>query len=118
VSFLYFPVLGKLSWQISDQYSLPSVTRFTKLYSTMPNMSALSQFDMKSVDNEKFLNGSNRYAEAAANVLVTVYGKYDWLLKAMMNGLVLTSFSWFILYKDSSEPGINPPFPFSSFRRR
>lgn len=70
------------------------------------------------VGSEKFLNASSLYAEAAANVLVTVYGKYDWLLKAMMNGLVLTSFSWFILYKDSSEPGINPPSPFSPSRHR
>ncbi|XP_012226348.1 uncharacterized protein [Linepithema humile] len=115
-----FTNYGKLSWQNNDQYSLPSVTRFTALYSTMPSVSALSQFDMKQipVDSEKFFNASNLYAEAAANALVTVYGKYDWLLKAMMNGLVLTSFSWFILYKDSSEPGINPPFPFSPSRQR
>ncbi|XP_028048120.2 uncharacterized protein LOC105828928 [Monomorium pharaonis] len=121
-------VLGKLYvnygnlrlWQIGDRYALPSVTTFTQIYETIPSMSILPKFDMKQLppDSGMLLNTSNQYAEAAADVLITFYGKYGWLLKAMTSGLVITGFTWFILYKDSSEPGINPPSPFSPSRRR
>ncbi|XP_011170648.3 ADP-ribosylation factor-like protein 6-interacting protein 6 isoform X3 [Solenopsis invicta] len=69
-------------------------------------------------DSGKFLNASNQYAEVATDVLATFYGKYGWLLKATMSGLVITGFTWFILYKDSSEPGVNPPSPFSPSKQR
>ncbi|XP_077275231.1 uncharacterized protein LOC143904424 [Temnothorax americanus] len=119
-------VLGKLyvnygkplSWQIGDRYSLPSVATFTQMYETIPSMSILPKFDVKQLDSERLLNAGNRYAETTAHMLVTFYGKYGWLLKATMSGLVITGFSWFILYKDSSIPGVNPPSPFSPSRQR
>lgn len=108
MSFLYSLPLGKL-W-----YSLLSVATFTQMYETVP------RFDVKqlSADSGKFLNASNQYAEVATDVLATFYGKYGWLLKATMSGLVITGFTWFILYKDSSEPGVNPPSPFSPSKQR
>ncbi|XP_011261639.1 uncharacterized protein LOC105254573 isoform X2 [Camponotus floridanus] len=123
-----FIVIGKLYanygkcllWKISDQYSLPSITTFAQVYDTIPNISVLSKFGVKQLpaDSEKFLKTSHQYAEAASNMLVTFYERYNWLMKATMSGLMITSFSWFILYKDSSIPGVNPPFPFSPSRQR
>lgn len=110
--------LGKLMpWQISNRSSLSSVTR---MYDTIPSMSVLSKVDVKqlSAGSDRFLNASSQYAEAAADALVSVYGQYNWLLKAMISGLVMTSFTWFILYKDSSIPGVNPPSPFSPSKQR
>ncbi|XP_070166474.1 uncharacterized protein [Polyergus mexicanus] len=109
-----------LSWEIDDQYSLPSITTFVQMYDAIPNISVLSKFDMKRLpaNSERFLNTGHQYAGAAINMLVIFYEKYDWLLKAVMSGLMITSFSWFILYKDSSIPGVNPPFPFSPSRHR
>ncbi|XP_011696804.1 PREDICTED: uncharacterized protein LOC105455283 [Wasmannia auropunctata] len=118
-------VLGKLyvnygkplSWQIGDRYSLPSVATFTQMYETIPSMSILPKFDMKQLpaDSGRLLSASNQYA---ADMLITIYGRYGWLLKAAMSGLVITGFTWFILYKDSSIPGVNPPSPFSPSRQR
>ncbi|XP_012057181.1 PREDICTED: uncharacterized protein LOC105620288 [Atta cephalotes] len=117
---LYLNYYGKLlSWQAGDRYSLPSVA-FTQMYETIPSMSdVLSKFDVKqlSTDNEKLLNTS-KYAGATSDMLIAFYSRFGWLLKATMSGLVITGFTWFILYKDSSIPGINPPFPFSPSKQR
>lgn len=89
------------------------------MYETIPSVSILPKFDVKQLpDSGRLLNASNQYAEAAADVLITFYEKYGWLLKAMMSGLVITGFTWFILYKDSSIPGVNPPSPFSPSKQR
>lgn len=120
-SFSYSLPVGKcLSWEIGDQYSLSSITTFAQVYDTKPSISVLPKFDVKRLpaDSERFFNSSHRYAEAATNMVVTFYEKYDWLLKAAMSGLMITSFTWFILYKDSSIPGVNPPAPFSPSRQR
>lgn len=114
------PVGKCLSWEIDDRYSLPSITTFVQMYDTIPNVSVLSKFGTKQLpaDSERFFNTGHQYAGAAINMLVIFYEKYDWLLKAAMSGLMITSFSWFILYKDSSIPGVNPPSPFSPSRQR
>ncbi|XP_032667919.1 ADP-ribosylation factor-like protein 6-interacting protein 6 [Odontomachus brunneus] len=88
---LYFNYRESLSWQIGDQLLANSGT---------------------------FLDASNQYTGAAADVLVTFYERYWWLIKATLGGLAITSFTWFIIYMDSSVPGVNPPFPFSSSRQR
>ncbi|XP_018396979.1 PREDICTED: uncharacterized protein LOC108775187 [Cyphomyrmex costatus] len=113
---------GKLlSWQSGDRYSMPSVAIFTQMYETIPSMSeVLSKFDAKKLptDNRRLLNANNQYAEAAADMLIAYFDRFGWLLKATMSGLVITGFSWFILYKDSSIPGVNPPSPFSPSKQR
>ncbi|XP_018346872.1 PREDICTED: uncharacterized protein LOC108751279 [Trachymyrmex septentrionalis] len=121
VAKLYLNYCGKLlSWQAGDRYSLPSVA-FTQMYETIPSMSdILSKFDVKQLptDNEKLLNTGNQNAGATPNMLIAFYSRFGWLLKATMSGLVITGFTWFILYKDSSIPGINPPSPFSPSKQR
>ncbi|XP_018357779.1 PREDICTED: uncharacterized protein LOC108757742 isoform X2 [Trachymyrmex cornetzi] len=92
VAKLYLNYCGKLlSWQAGDRYSLPSVA-FTQMYVTI--------------------------RRAIADILIAFYSRFGWLLKATMSGLVITGFTWFILYKDSSIPGINPPSPFSPSKQR
>lgn len=120
VSHVTLPVGKYLSSEIGGQYSLPSITTFAQMYDTIPNIFVLSKSDMKRLpaDSERVFNTSYQYTEAATNMLVTFYEKYNWLMKAAMSGLLITSFSWFILYKDSSIPGVNPPFPFSPSRQR
>ncbi|XP_025158900.1 uncharacterized protein LOC105191094 isoform X2 [Harpegnathos saltator] len=88
---LYFNYGESLSWQIGDQLLASSGT---------------------------LLDASNQYTNAAAGVLVTFYKKYWWFVKAALSGLAITSFTWFIIYMDSSIPGVNPPSPFSSSRQR
>ncbi|XP_076283566.1 uncharacterized protein LOC143210531 isoform X2 [Lasioglossum baleicum] len=43
---------------------------------------------------------------------------YGWLIKAAVSGLIMMGFTWFIIYKDSSIPGIDPPSPFSPSKYR
>ncbi|XP_033328052.1 ADP-ribosylation factor-like protein 6-interacting protein 6 isoform X2 [Megalopta genalis] len=43
---------------------------------------------------------------------------YGWLIKAAISGLIMMGFTWFIIYHDSSIPGINPPSPFSPSKQR
>ncbi|XP_078035394.1 uncharacterized protein LOC144469243 isoform X2 [Augochlora pura] len=43
---------------------------------------------------------------------------YGWLIKAAISGLIMMGFTWFIIYKDSSIPGINPPSPFSPSKQK
>lgn len=101
---------------------MPSVTSFTQIYNTigLSDLSILPIFDMKQLpaNSDKFLNASNQYAKAAANVLVVFYENYGWFIKAIISGCVITSFTWFIIYNDSSVPGVNPPSPFSPRKQR
>uniref|UniRef100_A0A182YA80 Uncharacterized protein n=1 Tax=Anopheles stephensi TaxID=30069 RepID=A0A182YA80_ANOST len=39
-------------------------------------------------------------------------------LYAVAFGLLLSSFTWYIIYLDSSIPGVNPPTPFSASKKR
>ncbi|XP_011308890.1 uncharacterized protein [Fopius arisanus] len=45
-------------------------------------------------------------------------GKFGWLVKAAVSGISLMGFTWFIVYKDSRIPGVNPPSPFSPGKRK
>uniref|UniRef100_A0A182K476 ADP-ribosylation factor-like protein 6-interacting protein 6 n=1 Tax=Anopheles christyi TaxID=43041 RepID=A0A182K476_9DIPT len=48
--------------------------------------------------------------QQAATVSHTLY--------AVAFGLLLSSFTWYIIYLDSSIPGVNPPTPFSASKKR
>ncbi|EZA52421.1 hypothetical protein X777_08564 [Ooceraea biroi] len=118
-------VLGKLCVSYGsplssgNRYSIPST--FTQMYDRIPSVSGLPKLDVRRLTllgSERFVNVGNEYAGAAANALLTFYQQYSWLLEATVCGLLVTSFTWFIIYKDSNVPGINPPYPFSPPRRR
>ncbi|XP_034941945.1 ADP-ribosylation factor-like protein 6-interacting protein 6 isoform X2 [Chelonus insularis] len=47
-----------------------------------------------------------------------VFQKNKWFFKALCSGLGVTAFTWFIIYKDSYIPGINPPSPFSPSKKK
>ncbi|XP_053679203.1 uncharacterized protein LOC128730196 [Anopheles nili] len=40
------------------------------------------------------------------------------LMYALVFGLLLSSFTWYIIYLDSNIPGVNPPTPFSASKKR
>ncbi|XP_011494997.1 PREDICTED: uncharacterized protein LOC105359927 [Ceratosolen solmsi marchali] len=44
--------------------------------------------------------------------------RYNYLFKATFSGLATIGITWFIIYKDSTVPGVNPPSPFSPIKRR
>uniref|UniRef100_A0A182PBX5 Uncharacterized protein n=1 Tax=Anopheles epiroticus TaxID=199890 RepID=A0A182PBX5_9DIPT len=52
----------------------------------------------------------DNFLQQAANVSHTLY--------AAAFGLLLSSFTWYIIYLDSSIPGVNPPTPFSASKKR
>ncbi|KAL7301264.1 hypothetical protein TKK_0006003 [Trichogramma kaykai] len=45
------------------------------------------------------------------NVIKTFVNTYEQFIKAVLSGLGITALTWFILYQDSYEPGVNPPLP-------
>jgi hypothetical protein len=113
------PPGGLLSSQTAGRYSstlMPST--FTQMHGRTPSVSYLPKFDMRklSTDSERFVNASN--TGTAAIILITFYEQCWWFLQAIMCGFLITGFTWFIIYKDSRIPGINPPTPFSPFRQR
>jgi len=111
------PPGGLLSSQTGGRYS---TSTFTQMHGRTPSVSYLPKFDMRklSADSERFANASNGYAGAAAVILVTFYEQCRWFLQAIICGFLITSFTWFIIYKDSRIPGVNPPTPFSPSRQR
>ncbi|XP_043255306.1 uncharacterized protein LOC122399041 [Colletes gigas] len=113
-------VLGKLYVNYGNILQLENNSKYiVSSMSTFPNISNIfdlspdaSQFSIKKLTamSEKFVNIS-QYDDV--NVMSLVFKPYGWLIKAAMSGLIMMSFTWFIIYKDSSVPGINPPSPFS-----
>lgn len=47
-----------------------------------------------------------------------VFDKYGWIVKATLSGLATLIITWYIIYKDSNIPGINPPSPFRNSKTR
>ncbi|XP_043474165.1 uncharacterized protein LOC122506183 [Leptopilina heterotoma] len=47
-----------------------------------------------------------------------VFDKYGWIMKATLSGLATLIITWYIIYKDSNIPGINPPSPFRNSKTR
>ncbi|KAK2588540.1 hypothetical protein KPH14_006319 [Odynerus spinipes] len=88
--------------------------------SNLTSISNLSESIVKqlAMTGTQFINITSQYEKAIADMVVTASTKYEWLLKAILSGLIMTGFSWFIIYMDSRIPGVDPPFPFSLFKRR
>ncbi|XP_066585272.1 uncharacterized protein [Prorops nasuta] len=57
------------------------------------------------------------YEEIIPMVQLPMLQKYTWIMKVLMTGFAMMVFSCYIIYKDSSIPGVNPPFPFSPSKR-
>lgn len=120
-------VLGKLYINYGSTLQLQSNIKYvTRPMSVFPNMSNVfdlshlpdvSQFNVKRLAtmSEKFVNISQY--DDVVSVLSSVVKTYGWLAKATLCGLVMMGFTWFIIYNDSSIPGINPPSPFSPKQR-
>ncbi|KAG7204039.1 hypothetical protein KM043_001898 [Ampulex compressa] len=123
-------VLGKLytnygsffHGQNKNRYVPMQVSLFSNIFSAfdisaMPDLYMLNTKELGRT-SEKYLNISSEYEEAVANVISSFYIRYEWFIKAAVSGLLMMCFTWFIIYKDSSIPGINPPSPFSPSKTR
>lgn len=97
----------------------PAMSRVYDVFA-VPNSEQLSGFDKEHlrVASEKLMNASRRYGDAVADAVVGVSQRFSWVVRAATCGLAMMGFTWFIVYKDSSIPGVNPPSPFSPSKRR
>lgn len=132
-SFLLFVfslsiVLGKLYINYGNilqlQNNFKYVTPPTSIFSNMSEVFDLShipnvsQFNVKQLAavSEKFVNISQY--DGVVSVMTLFFKTYGWLMRAVVCGLIMMGFTWFIIYKDSSIPGINPPSPFNPYKHR
>lgn len=89
-------------------YDIPNVLVLTKIYNN------------KQSSNETLLNTKSidEYEKSVVYTTIKILDKYGWLIKATLSGLGILGFTWFIVYKDSNIPGINPPSPFSPSKKK
>ncbi|XP_024946373.1 uncharacterized protein LOC112495179 isoform X2 [Cephus cinctus] len=113
---------GALHWPTNGQYTLPSLPTLSRVshLSNVLNLPHSVEFDGKQLASasEKFFNASRRYEEAVSDAVIGISSRYGWLIRAALSGLAMMGFTWFIIYKDSSIPGVNPPSPFSPSKQR
>lgn len=122
-------VLGKLYSNYGDILQLRNSSKYlispATVFSNISNLFDLllvpgvSEIDTKRVAaaSEKFANVS-QYDDVVVNVMTLFCKTYGWLIRAALCSLIMMGFTWFIIYKDSSIPGINPPSPFSPSKPR
>ncbi|XP_033193150.1 ADP-ribosylation factor-like protein 6-interacting protein 6 [Bombus vosnesenskii] len=121
-------VLGKiyinygsiLQLQNNVKYVASSTSIFSNIFNVfdLSRISDISEFKVKQLTtiSDKFVSGSQY--DDVVNVMTSFFKTYGWLIKAAVCGLIMMGFTWFIIYKDSSIPGINPPSPFSPSKQR
>lgn len=121
-------VLGKLYINygsiLQPQKNIKHVESAISMFSNTSNVFGLSYIPNASLFNakqliamsEKFVNIS-QYDDVVC-VMTLFLKTYGWLIRAAVCGLVMMGFTWFIIYNDSSIPGINPPSPFSPSKQR
>ncbi|XP_078035393.1 uncharacterized protein LOC144469243 isoform X1 [Augochlora pura] len=132
ILFLFFMsltiVLGKLYINygniLQPESNSKSIIMSTIVFSNItnifnvPHMPDVSQFSTKHLTavSERFVNISQY--DDVVNLTIPFFKMYGWLIKAAISGLIMMGFTWFIIYKDSSIPGINPPSPFSPSKQK
>ncbi|KAK0158881.1 hypothetical protein PV328_009821 [Microctonus aethiopoides] len=89
-------------------YDIPNILVLTRIYNN------------KQSSNETLLNTKSidEYKKSVVYTTIKLLDKYGWLIKATLSGLGILGFTWFIVYKDSNIPGINPPSPFSPSKKK
>ncbi|KZC06436.1 PREDICTED: uncharacterized protein LOC107194945 [Dufourea novaeangliae] len=117
---LYINYGNILQLQSNSKSIVPSASIFSNIYNIfdLSDTPSISKFNVNQLTamSEKFVNISQY--DDVVNVTMLLFKTYGWLIKAATSGLIVMSFTWFIIYKDSSIPGINPPFPFSLSKQR
>lgn len=124
VNFLLIFIYHLLGSILEPQNSIKYTVSTTSIFSNISNIFGLlyvpdvSEFNIKqlTIISEKFVNNSQY--DDVVNVMTLFFKSYGWLIRAAICGLIMMGFTWFIIYKDSSIPGINPPTPFSPSKQR
>ncbi|XP_076235612.1 uncharacterized protein LOC143180005 [Calliopsis andreniformis] len=111
---------GNILQQNSSKYIVLPTSVFSNVtnifdLSHIPDVSELNVKQLAAV-SKKFVNIS-QYDDVVVNVM-TSFKTYGWLMRAAICGFLMMGFTWFIIYKDSSIPGINPPSPFSPSKQQ
>ncbi|XP_043678335.1 uncharacterized protein LOC122633918 isoform X2 [Vespula pensylvanica] len=105
----------------SKQSDLLHIDILSHLYD-LPNLSSITDMS-ESIAKQltrtgtQFINTTNSYEKAIADVMIMLSTKYWWLMRAILSGIITTSLSWLIIYMDSRIPGIDPPFPLNLLRK-
>lgn len=111
-----------LQWPIRGDYKLPSVPALSSIstLSGIPNLKPRLEFSRERfvAAGEKLINASQRYEEAVSDALIKFSIKNWAWIRAVFSGFAMMGFTWYIIYKDSSEPGVNPPSPLSVLKKR
>lgn len=82
-------------------------------YKKLPSLSLLVDLNIENLNNEKIMNTTKLYRDTLFDNFYDFTDNFGWFIKAFISGLSMMGFTWFIVYKDSNIPGINPPSPFS-----
>ncbi|XP_076657030.1 uncharacterized protein LOC143361487 isoform X2 [Halictus rubicundus] len=111
--------LGKLYINYGDILQPQSNSKFIVSPTSM-SLNMLKALDVSRMSDVSEFSAKHLTAvsEQFVNVSVSFFKTYGWLIKAAICGLIMTGFSWYIIYKDSSIPGIDPPSPFSPSKQR
>ncbi|XP_063972811.1 uncharacterized protein LOC135160317 [Diachasmimorpha longicaudata] len=115
--FLFVMSLTIVAVKLAVMYGILLPTKTYDLVKT-PSQSLLGGF-IPEFDKDNYLfNATREYKETLIDTVTQFIGKFGWFLKAAVSGLSLMGFTWFIVYKDSRIPGVNPPSPFSPGKRK
>lgn len=85
------------------------------------NYEKLTNLSMAVFDDNNLINKINKthlYHDVLYNNVVELTDNIGWLIKAGLSGLSVMGFTWFIVYKDSCIPGVDPPSPFSPSKNK
>ncbi|XP_035728309.1 uncharacterized protein LOC118444280 isoform X1 [Vespa mandarinia] len=121
IYFNYGMSVANIQSIFNKQSDLLHIDILSHLYD-LPNLSSISDMSESvakqlTMTGTQFINTTNHYEKAIADVVITVSTKYWWLIRAILSGMITTSLSWLIIYMDSRIPGIDPPFPLNLLRK-
>uniref|UniRef100_A0A2M4AMM8 Uncharacterized protein n=1 Tax=Anopheles triannulatus TaxID=58253 RepID=A0A2M4AMM8_9DIPT len=101
---------------VSVRYLLPAVDATTMRSLASQCLAALGSFWQDLV--ERFSRLRPAMASWTMERVVPRAEQTAYVLYAIAFGLLVSAFTWYVIYLDSSIPGVNPPTPFSASKNR
>lgn len=117
LSFPSGPSSQSLLNVVKNGHSLAVYPSVYEIFGNSEKPSSFNERGMKAA-SEKLMNVSREYRDVITGAVFGITHKYSWLFRALLSGLAMMAFTWFIIYKDSEVPGENPPSPFSPRKKR